>query len=228
MSDPDALYQQQRADMVESQLRARGIRDERILDAMLKVPRHFFVPLTYRDHAYSDNPLPIGDQQTISQPFIVALMLQALAPKGTEIALEIGTGSGYQTALLAELCAMVYTLERSPRLGDQASKRLAELDYKNVECHIGDGSQGLPDMSPFDIIIVSAAAPLLPGPLCSQLNPKGGRMIIPVGDRDKQRLQLVRRNGDEWRVRNLSQVRFVPLVGLYGFDESEADWSLET
>ncbi len=228
MSDPDKIYDQQRADMVENQLRARGIRDERILNAMLKVPRHLFVPPSYRDHAYSDGPLPIGDQQTISQPFIVALMLQALDLKGRETVLEIGTGSGYQTALLAELCAMVYTLERSARLGDQASKRLGELGYKNVECHIGDGSQGLPDMSPFDVILVSAAAPLLPGPLCSQLNPKGGRLIIPVGDRDKQRLQLVKRTDDEWRVRNLSQVRFVPLVGLYGFDESEADWSLET
>lgn len=225
MSAPDP-YQQQREQMVSQQLRARGITDERVLYTMTQVPRHLFVPRELGHLAYQDGPLGIGDSQTISQPFIVAYMTQALSLTGDECVLEIGTGSGYQTAVLASLCRYVYSLERFPRLATQAGHLLSELGYTNVDIHVGDGSQGLPDMSPFQGIIVTAAAPVLPGPLCSQLDRKNRRMVIPVGDRQNQALQRVLRKEDRWHIRNLIPVRFVPLIGRYGFppdaDESGA------
>jgi protein-L-isoaspartate(D-aspartate) O-methyltransferase len=210
-----------REDMVNQQLRARSIHDTRVLDALRRVRRHEFVPPELQHLAYQDAPLPIGENQTISQPYIVAAMTQLANLQGHERVLEIGTGSGYQTAVLCELADYVYTLERYPLLADRAAEVLARLGYENVDIHIGDGSQGLPDMSPYDVIIVTAAAPSIPGPLVSQLSPEGGRLIIPVGERTQQRLQIVRREGSRCYVQQSTHVRFVPLVGQYGFKVEE-------
>lgn len=207
----------QREQMVEQQLRARYISDPRVLDAMTKIARHAFISPEMHHLAYHDGPLPIGEKQTISQPYIVALMTQMLMLKGNERVLEVGTGCGYQTAVLCELAAYVYSLEVFPRLAERAGRILKSLGYENVDLHIGDGSQGLPDMAPFDAIMVTAAAPSIPGPLCSQLVPTGGRMVIPVGDRKNQHLHLVQRIGNRCRVSQKIPVRFVPLVGRYGF-----------
>jgi protein-L-isoaspartate(D-aspartate) O-methyltransferase len=197
--------------MVNSQLRERGISDPRVLDAMLHVPRHEFVPDPYRAQAYEDHPLPIGDGQTISQPYIVALMLESLQLKPDEKVLEVGTGSGYVTALLAELAAEVFSIERHAALADGARNLLATLGYTNVHVVTGDGALGLPACAPFDAIMVSAAPPQVPPALLSQLR-EGGRMIIPVGSLDSQQLQFIRMvNGQA--VSSLRElVRFVPLV----------------
>jgi protein-L-isoaspartate(D-aspartate) O-methyltransferase len=211
------IYGVLRREMVMKQLEARGIHDEGVLKAMSRVPRHEFVAAELRHLAYRDCPLPIGDKQTISQPFMVALMTQMLGLNGDEVVLEIGTGSGYQTAVLCELAAQVYSLECHPRLADHAATVLAGLGYNNVEFHIGDGSQGLPDMSPFDAILVTAAAPAAPGPLRSQLSAQGGRMVLPVGDRENQYLEIVTRHDNRWQMERTIPVRFVPLVGRYGF-----------
>src|ERR1700693_5053751 len=176
--------------MVDSQLRARGIRDERVLDAMLRVPRHQFAPERYRDQAYEDHPLPIGEGQTISQPYIVARMLDALAIKPRSKVLEVGTGSGYLTALLAELAAQVVSVERHAALADTARELLGRLGYTNVRVIVGDGSQGFAEAARYDAIIVSAAAAEVPPALVEQLA-EGGRMIIPVGPADSQQLQLI-------------------------------------
>ncbi len=222
MSSGDS-YAKLRSEMIMKQMRARGITDERVLDVMSRVPRHEFIAAELRHLAYRDCPLPIGDQQTISQPFMVALMTQMLGLKGNETVLEIGTGSGYQTAVLCELAAQVYSLEYHPRLAGRAATTLAELGYNNVEVHLGDGSQGLPDMAPFDAIIVAAAAPVVPGPLRAQLNSNGGRMIIPVGDDENQYLEHITRHGDRWRMNRSILVRFVPLVGRYGVRSNNSD-----
>jgi protein-L-isoaspartate(D-aspartate) O-methyltransferase len=197
--------------MVDSQLRDRGISDSRVLDAMLRVPRHEFVPEAYRSQAYEDHPLPIGDGQTISQPYIVALMLEALEPKPNDKVLDVGTGSGYVTALLAELSAEVFSIERHASLAESARNLLAVLGYKNVHVITGDGALGLPASAPFDAILVSAAALHLPPALPAQLR-DGGRMIIPIGSSDSQQLQFIRMvNGQA--VNSLRElVRFVPLV----------------
>lgn len=213
---PSLDYETLRERMVREQLVARDIADPRVLEAMRRVPRHAFVPQQLRARAYEDGPLPIGSDQTISQPYIVALMTQMLALKPDDVVLEVGTGSGYQTAVLCELACFVYSLERYPALGERASAVLTDLGYHNVEVYIGDGSQGLPDQAPFDAIIVTAAAPAIPGPLRSQLA-DGGRMVIPVGDRFQQMLQRVRRNEEAWRVEALLPVMFVPLYGRHGF-----------
>jgi protein-L-isoaspartate(D-aspartate) O-methyltransferase len=210
-------FQMMRQQMIETQLRARGIDNPRVLMAMASVPRHEFVSTELRHLAYRDSPLPIGDDQTISQPYMVAFMTQLLHLSGHERVLEIGTGSGYQTAVLCTLANQVYTLERHPRLADRASRTLSRLGYDNVEIHIGDGSQGLPDMAPFDAILVTAAAPALPGPLRSQMSPDGGRMVIPLGDKRNQYLELVKRWENRWELEQLFRVRFVPLFGRYGF-----------
>lgn len=207
-----------RADMVAKQLKERDITDFRVLEAMGRIPRHEFVPPEIRHLAYRDGALPIGHNQTISQPYVVALMLQALHLSGHEIVLEIGTGSGYQTALLCAMAARVYSIERNSDLGEQAATRLAELNCDNVEIHVGDGSQGLADMSPFDAIIVSASVPTIPGPLRAQLR-NNGRLVLPVGTRHQQHLEVVRRDFDKWDVERLIPVRFVPLIGRYGFEE---------
>ena len=196
--------------MVDSQIRARGVRDPLVLSAMAKVPRHLFVPENLRVHAHADEPLPIGDGQTISQPYIVAYMTEALGLRGGEKVLEIGTGSGYQTAVLAEIAGEVWTVEIVEALAARARGILDGLGYKNVHYRVGDGSEGWPDAAPFEAIIVTAAAPRMPSALEDQLA-VGGRMIVPVGT-DLQELFLVRRDkkGVE-RERRLG-VRFVPLV----------------
>jgi len=202
--------------MVREQLRGRDITDARVLKAMRRVPRHKFVPAELQAAAYRDTPLPIGSNQTISQPYIVAFMTQLLQLQPSDIVLEIGTGSGYQTAVLCELAEFVYSLERYPMLAERASEVLDSLGYENVELHIGDGSQGLPDMAPFNAILVTAAAPVIPGPLRAQLA-DGGRMVLPIGDDQAQTLQRVRRVGDQWKIEEQIPVMFVPLYGRHGF-----------
>jgi protein-L-isoaspartate(D-aspartate) O-methyltransferase len=206
-----ALYSILRLRMVETQLRERGIRDERVLAAMSRVPRHEFTPDAFRNQAYADHPSPIGEGQTISQPYIVALMLEALALVPSDTVLEIGTGSGYVTALLADLTAKVVSIERHAVLADEARGALARLGYTNVKAITGDGTQGYEASAPYDSIIVSAATSEIPPALLAQLA-EGGRMIIPVGASDAQQLQLIRmRNGrpeTTWH----ETCRFVPLV----------------
>ena len=201
----------QRAAMVQDQLRARALRDERVLAAMLRVPRHEFVAQSLRRHAYEDHPLPIGDNQTISQPYIVGLTLEALALRPADIVLEVGTGSGYQTALLAELTRQVYSIERYADLAREAEARLARLGYSNMSILIADGSLGLPEHAPFDAIVVSAAALSIPSALFEQLR-EGGRMIIPVGEPHAQELQLVRKQNGHPYIVSLGGCAFVPLV----------------
>ncbi len=197
--------------MIAGQLRARGIRDERVLAAMARVPRHEFVAPEFRSQAYEDHPIPIGEGQTISQPFIVALMLQDLCLRPADVSLEVGTGSGYVAALLAELTARVFTIERHRVLAHEAEQVLVRLGYTNVRVIPGDGSAGLPAEAPFDAILVSAAAPSIPAALSSQLA-EGGRMIVPVGSPDLQELQLVRKQDGNDIVSTLEGCRFVPLV----------------
>jgi protein-L-isoaspartate(D-aspartate) O-methyltransferase len=206
----------QRRNMVEAQLRVRGIRDQRVLAAMSHVPRHEFVSADYRDQIYEDHPIPIGEGQTISQPYIVAIMLQALALKVSDVVLEIGTGSGYVTALLAELSVQVYSVERHASLARTAHATLARLGYTNVEVLIGDGGNGFADRAPFDAIVVSAAAPQIPPPLFDQLR-EGGRMVVPVGPAQAQELQLVRKHGGQPVVSTMEGCRFVPLIGSEGY-----------
>jgi protein-L-isoaspartate(D-aspartate) O-methyltransferase len=197
--------------MVESQLRARGIMDARVLEAMSRVPRPEFIAERYRSQAYEDYPLPIGEGQTISQPYIVALMLQALAITPEDRVLEIGTGSGYVTALLAELAASVISMERHLTLANPARELLARLGYGNVKVVAGDGSKGYPESAPYDVILVSAAAPELPRTLVAQLA-ESGRMIIPVGSGDSQQLQLIRLRNSQPEITLRELCRFVPLV----------------
>ncbi|MFZ0772694.1 MAG: protein-L-isoaspartate(D-aspartate) O-methyltransferase [Candidatus Sulfotelmatobacter sp.] len=197
--------------MVDSQLRARGISDPRVLDAMLRVPRHEFVPEPFRDEAYEDHPLPIADGQTISQPYVVAVMLEALQINSTDTVLEVGTGSGYVTALLAELAAQVFSIERHAALAASARKVLAALGYANAQVFTGDGALGLPGHAPFDAILVSAAAFHVPPALLSQLR-DGGRMIIPVGPPDSQQLQFIRMINGQPVISLRDPVRFVPLI----------------
>jgi protein-L-isoaspartate(D-aspartate) O-methyltransferase len=201
----------ERHKMVESQLQARGIRDERVLSAMERVPRHEFVEPHYRDQAYEDHPLPINAGQTVSQPYIVALMLEILHLDPSSRVLEIGTGSGYQTAILAEMCAHVYSVERHPQLADEAQQTLSRLGFNNLTLRVGDGGEGLPQHAPFDAIVVSAAAKQIPVPLFDQLC-EGGRMIIPVGPHEAQELQLVRKRDGKPLITLLDGCRFVPLV----------------
>jgi len=205
------VYAALRRRMVEEQLRARGIFDERVLEAMLRVPRHEFTPERYRDQAYEDHPLPIGEGQTISQPYIVALMLQALAIGAGDKVLEIGAGSGYVTALLAEMAACVIAIERHTVLADSARARLAAMGYQNIRIVAADGSRGFAGAAPYDAIIVSAAAPQLPRELVDQLA-DGGRMIIPVGDTESQQLQLIRKRNGEALIFPRELCRFVPLI----------------
>jgi protein-L-isoaspartate(D-aspartate) O-methyltransferase len=204
--------------MVETQLRARGIRDERVLGAMAGLPRERFVPEQRRAIAYADEALPIPAGQTISQPWIVARMTELLAPRVGDRVLDIGTGSGYQAAILALLGARVVSIERQPELAASARARLVELGFGDqVEVRLGDGSLGDPTGAPWDGILVAAAAPAIPIPLREQLSPNGGRLVIPVGNRGRQDLLLVVRHGDTWDERNDGPVVFVPLVGEQGF-----------
>jgi len=206
-----ASYSSLRRQMVDSQLRQRGIADERVLAAMERVPRHEFAPERYRDQAYEDHPLPIGEEQTISQPYIVALMLEALKLSPTDRVLEIGTGSGYVTALLAELTESVVSIERHESLAQSARALLAALGYSNVNVVTGDGTRGFPEAAPYDAIVVSAAATEMPPALVVQLG-EGGRMIIPVGSEDSQQLRLVRMENGQPNIELRELCRFVPLI----------------
>lgn len=197
--------------MVERQLRDRGIGDLRVLDAMMRVPRHEFVAESYRDQAYEDHPIPIGCGQTVSQPYIVAVTLDALELNPFDMVLEVGTGSGYQTALLAELTEHVYSMERHESLARHAEATLARLGYDNISITVGDGSEGLPEKAPFHAIAVSAAAAEIPQPLFEQLR-EGGRMVIPVGPMDVQELQLVQKIEGQAVIQTIEACRFVPLV----------------
>jgi protein-L-isoaspartate(D-aspartate) O-methyltransferase len=217
MPEADAdRYARERALMVERQLRSRGIRDKRVLDAMSQVPRHEFVPSEFRTQAYEDHPIPIGEDQTISQPFIIAVSLEALALTGTETVLEVGTGSGYQTAVLAALARFVYSIERYAQLAEGAETILARLGFHNVKVVVGDGSRGLREYAPFDAIVVSAAAPTIPKSLLDQLA-DSGKMVIPVGPPHAQELDLVRKQEGKPVVEVLEGCRFVPLVGGEGY-----------
>jgi protein-L-isoaspartate(D-aspartate) O-methyltransferase len=211
-------YAAQRVEMIEKQLRRRGVTDTAVLGAMMAVPRHEFVPEEIRSNAYADAPLPIGGGQTISQPYIVAAMTAALHLRANDRVLEIGTGCGYQAAVLACLAKDVFTIERRPELASSASARLARIGYANAHAHCGDGTLGLPEFAPFDAILVAAAAPAIPKPLLAQLA-EGGRMIVPVGDAEHQELQLIEKHGDAFPTKMLEGCRFVPLVGYHGWQE---------
>lgn len=202
--------------MVDEQLVPRGIHDPATLEAMGAVPRHLFVEDAMQARAYGDHPLPIGNGQTISQPYIVALMTQALGLSGNERVLEIGTGSGYQAAVLSRLCERVYTIERIDSLLGKARKTFDRLHYHNIVSRIDDGTSGWADEAPFDAILVTAGGPKIPGPLVEQLGDPG-RLIIPVGDQNVQELQLLEKRDNEVSVQTIEQVRFVNLVGTHGW-----------
>ncbi len=207
--------------MVAAQLAARGIHDARVLAAMRKVPRHLFVSEELRPYAYEDHPLSIGRGQTISQPYMVGLMTQALGAGAGARVLEIGTGSGYQSAVLAELCAEVVTVERDELLAERAAGRLAELGYGNVCVMVGDGSEGWPELGPYDGVLVTAGAPRVPEPLKSQLK-EGGKLVCPVGSRQHQTLYVVRRTRGGFETDTSINCVFVPLVGREGWPEPHA------
>jgi protein-L-isoaspartate(D-aspartate) O-methyltransferase len=207
----EAAWRSARERMVAEQIASREVRDPLTLAAMRKVPRHLFVPDAVRQEAYDDHPLPIGEGQTISQPYIVAFMTEALGLKGGETVLEIGTGSGYQAAVLAEIAGRVYTIEIVEPLATRARETLRERGYDKVQVRAGDGYQGWPEAAPFDAIMVTAAAPRVPEALKQQLK-DGGRLIIPVGDESQELLLLVRR-GDRFDERRVLPVRFVPMTG---------------
>jgi protein-L-isoaspartate(D-aspartate) O-methyltransferase len=202
--------------MIETQVRQRGVTNARVLDALAAVPRHEFVPDQFRADAYADKPLPIGEGQTISQPFMVAAMTAALELTGSERVLEIGTGSGYQAAVLAAVAREVMTVESRTTLALAAQERLTRLGYINVHVHNGDGSAGLPDTAPYDAILVTAAAPGIPSVFASQLR-EGGRLVIPVGDQENQNLIQATLQGGKFKTRSLLGCRFVPLLGRYGW-----------
>jgi protein-L-isoaspartate(D-aspartate) O-methyltransferase len=204
--------------MVVDQIRRRGVRDERVLAAMEEIPRHLFVPSAIRAKAYDDGPLPIGEGQTISQPFIVAEMTEALRLTGVEKVLEIGTGSGYQTAILAKLARRVVTVERIPSLASDAARRLRDLGFANVEFVTGDGTLGCPAHAPFDRILSAAASPSVPPPWLEQLE-EGGIIVLPVGGRFSQDLMRVTKSGGKQRVEILGACIFVPLIGRHGFPD---------
>ncbi|GAX60765.1 protein-L-isoaspartate O-methyltransferase [Candidatus Scalindua japonica] len=213
VESPDKDFARKRAMMVEQQIAARGVKNKRVLDAMNSVPRHLFVPERYRRGSYFDQPLPIGSGQTISQPYIVALMTEMLEVDSEDVVLEIGTGSGYQAAVLSSIVKELYTIEIVEELGVQVSERLKNLGYDNVKVRISDGRLGWPEKAPFDAIIVTAAAPEIPDPLIKQLKP-GGRMVIPVdNDYLSQDLLIVEKDEDgNIETKNTIPVRFVPLV----------------
>jgi protein-L-isoaspartate(D-aspartate) O-methyltransferase len=212
-------YERQREEMVKRQIEARGINDSGVLAAMRNVPRHRFVSEALRDQAYGDFPLPIGDQQTISQPYIVAEMTQALQLGAEDRVLEIGTGSGYQAAVLAELAYRVYTIERIHSLLIRARRIFDELQYHNIITRLGDGTKGWPEEAPYDGIIITAGAPRIPDALIAQLAP-GGRMIVPVGDQHSQELVKIFKDEKGIHRTNLGGCRFVKLIGEHGWQES--------
>jgi protein-L-isoaspartate(D-aspartate) O-methyltransferase len=210
-------YEGARQKMLESQIRARNVRDPRVLEAIRKVPRHLFVEEALRDRAYLDKALPIGEKQTISQPYMVAAMTEALELHGPERVLEIGTGSGYQTAVLAELCESVFSVERIPSFVPVARQRLEKLGRYNVLIKVGDGTIGWSEHAPYDAILVTAAAPGLPRPLLEQLK-IGGRLVVPIGPEDSQALMRIRRDEDGFHEEALGECRFVKLIGRHGWE----------
>lgn len=212
-------FQAARENMVENQIRCRGISDQRVLLAMRSVPRHEFVPADVVERAYEDAPLPIGDGQTISQPYMVALMTATLELRGNERVLDIGTGSGYQAAVLACVAGEVHSVEIRPELARAASERLQRLGYLNVRVHRNDGSCGLVEFAPYDAIVVAAAAPELPKPLLHQLA-DGGRMIVPIGEEEGEALIYAKKHGREIVLQRRESCRFVPLKGHYGWRDS--------
>jgi protein-L-isoaspartate(D-aspartate) O-methyltransferase len=205
--------------MVRSQLARRSIADRRVLAVMAWVPREWFLPPDLGGMAYRDGPLPIGSGQTISQPYIVALMTAALAPQRSHRVLEVGTGSGYQTAVLARLVSRVFTVERLPDLLVRAEERFRQLGLANIETRLGDGATGWPEAAPFDGILVTAATPTVPAPLFEQVAP-GGRLVAPIGGHDEQELVILERAATGWHERRAGGVRFVPLVSPLAFPES--------
>jgi protein-L-isoaspartate(D-aspartate) O-methyltransferase len=215
--DPSADERQR---MIETQIRKRGVSSARVLEAMAAVPRHEFVPSEFRNDAYADKPLPIGEGQTISQPYMVAAMTEALDLTGAERVLEIGTGSGYQAAVLSLLASQVITVENHTSLALAAQKRLTSLGYANVHVHNGDGSAGFIDAAPYDAILVTAGAPEIPRVFASQLR-EGGRVVIPVGDRDNQELVRARMENGELKSRVLFHCKFVLLLGRYGWSRTD-------
>ena len=218
-SHPDP-YLAARLAMVEEQLRRRGIRDERVLAAMATIPRHEFIPAELRADAYSDCPVRIGEGQTISQPYVVAAMIQWLAVGATDRVLEIGTGTGYQAAVLARLGAEVVTVERHRILAEHSIRNFERLGYGNIRVQVGDGTLGFAELAPYDRIIVAAAAPAAPDALVQQLAEEG-RMVLPVGTLQSQVLQLISKNGGQLTTEPLESVRFVPLLGEKGFPERD-------
>jgi protein-L-isoaspartate(D-aspartate) O-methyltransferase len=213
---PSDQFFEQRLEMVERQLRGRGVRDERILRAFARVPRHEFVEPHQQHEAYEDRPLIIGESQTISQPYMVATQLETARIQPADIVLEVGTGSGYQTALLAELAAEVFSIERFPSLAETAQRRIAHLQYPNVVIAVGDGTLGYPPGAPYDAIIVSAAAPRPPEALVRQLR-IGGRLLIPIGNAAEQVLHLLEKSPEGISDHRLFPCKFVPLIGAQGF-----------
>jgi protein-L-isoaspartate(D-aspartate) O-methyltransferase len=203
--------------MVERQIAARGIRDQRVLGALLEVPRHLFIPPPYDRSAYDDNPLPIGSGQTISQPYIVALMTELIHPESTDNVLEIGAGSGYQAAVLSRLVRRITTIERVAEVADLARRNLKSLCIRNVIVIEGDGTLGYPAHAPYDGIMITAAAPVVPEPLIGQLA-DGGTLVAPVGGRDIQDLVILHKEGGSCRQERHGGVRFVPLIGRYGWE----------
>lgn len=214
--DEEEYFHKLGSEMVRMQIADRGVRDPRVLEAMLRVPRHLFVPEDLRYRAYDDSPLPIGEGQTISQPYMVAWMTELLKVEEDDKVLEIGTGSGYQAAILCELAEEVLSIEKNANLAREAGERLRSLGYKNVRVRVGDGTLGWPEEAPFDGIIVTAGAPSIPQPLLEQLA-DGGRLVIPVGSTGMQMLTLVRRKGNRFETSEEGSCIFVPLVGKYGW-----------
>jgi len=211
-------FEKERGRMVDEQIVSRGVKDERVLAVMRKIPRHEFLPEAIRGMAYTDNALPLGEGQTMSQPYMVALMTEFLGLKGPERVLEIGTGSGYQAAVLAELSEKVYTVERIKFLADKARATLDRLGYKSVAIKVYDGTYGWKEMAPFDAIVVTAGSPDVPAPLVEQLK-EGGRMVIPVGDRYGQELITVVKTAEGMITRRSIPCVFVPLIGNHGWKE---------
>lgn len=213
-------FESERRAMVETQIRRRGVRDPKVLEAMIEVPRHEFVAPAFVQAAYEDRPLPIGESETISQPYMVAVMTEAAHVQPGDKALEIGTGSGYQAAILAYLGATVYTIERNFQLVEAARLRLARLEYSGVEVVWGDGTEGYPPAAPYQVIIVTAAAPQVPPPLLEQLA-DGGHMVIPVGGLQHQDVHVIFKHSGEAASRVLDPCVFVPLFGKYGWPEKK-------
>jgi len=218
--DGEDRYREAREAMVRDQIERRKIRDLRLLEVFRRVPRHWFVPPALRDRAYDDGPLPLDEGSTISQPYIVAAMTFMLQLEGSETVLEVGTGSGYQAAILSQLTRTVHTIERNPRLAQRAARLLAALRFDNVFVHQGDGTLGWPDGAPYQAILVTAGAPKIPKPLIDQLD-ENGRLVIPVGGPREQNLERWRKSGGRIYREHFFPVAFVPLLGEFGWKEEE-------